>query len=175
VDDCFLLGADVLARCGVEEARPRSDSPIPRGVWREFDPYARPDGASDPELPELLFRGGSIVPLGPAMQFEGELTLNPLTLVVCPAPDGSAEGRLYEDAGEGHAHQDGFFRVSTFRCHREGDELVIPPPTHEGRLHEHEDRHHRHKHPRELEVVVLLDGGRRVARGREDETIRVRG
>ena len=51
--------------------------------------------------------------------------IGPLTVHVFLDPDGRAEGRLYEDEGEGHAHLDGVFRYTRFRARLDGSELVI--------------------------------------------------
>lgn len=164
VDDCFLLGADVLVRASVEEHIRHSASPTPRGTWRLFEPCPRPDGSADPDLPELLLRAGAILPMGPAMEFTGERPLDPLTLVVSPAADFSASGVLYEDAGEGYAHLEGHFRLTTYRARREADHLVITSDAW-GRWH---------RPDRALEVVVLLDGGRTIhATGRDGKPLSI--
>jgi alpha-glucosidase len=162
VDDCFLLGPDVLVRCRVNENEPCT-SPMPGGFWRPFDPSPRPDGSSDPDLPDLFFRGGSIVPLGPVLQHDGERPLDPLTLIVTPDGRGQARGILYEDAGDGHAHEDGFFRQTSYFAFQEEDHITLQPQKPFGRLHAPE---------REVEVVVLLDRGRVLrTKGREGRNI----
>lgn len=162
VDDCFLLGGDVLVRCRVREDD-ECTSPMPGGFWRPFEPCPTPDGKSDPELPELFFRGGSIVPLGPVMQHEGERSLDPSTLVVCLDGRGQARGTLYEDAGDGHAYEDGFFRLTSYHAFTEEDHVTLQPARPFGRLHKVE---------RDVEVVLLLERGLvRRARGREGRNI----
>ena len=171
IDDCFLLGPDLLVRASVLESGAPSESPLPRGIWREYEPCPLAGGTSDADLPRLLFRGGGIVPLGPVMQFVGERPTDPLTLAVCPDQDFAAAGKLYEDAGEGKEYHDGHFRLSTYRARREADLLIVERTDVQGRLHEHE----KHTHDREVEIVVLLDGGvMRTARGREGHAISVK-
>jgi alpha-glucosidase len=144
---------------------------MPPGIWRAHEPCPRDDGTHDPELPELLIRGGAILPLGPVMQFVDEHPTDPLTLVVCPNQNFEASGRLYEDAGDGHAHADGHFRLSTYRARREADFLIVERADVQGRLHEHE----RHKHDRAVEVIVLLDDGQvRTGHGRDGQAISIR-
>src|SRR6185295_14937015 len=99
--------------------------PVPRGLWRAFEPSPLADGSTDTELPELLVRAGAIIPLGPVMQFVDEAPLDPLTLIVCPDAEFAATGRLYEDAGDGFAFRDGHFRLSTYRARREADHLIV--------------------------------------------------
>lgn len=173
IDDAFLLGADLLVRAAVSESSNQPASPLPRGMWRAWDPAPRPDGSSDPDLPELRFRGGSIVPLGPIVQYADERPLDPLTLVVTPDADGNASGILYEDAGDGHDHLQGVYRLSTYRAHREGDDLVITLAQRDARLDERHDRPG-HSSGRGVEVIVLTEHGPRTARGRDGEAIRVR-
>jgi len=149
-DDCFLLGVDVLVRCGVDQESVECASPLPAGDWRSFEPCPLPGGGRDPELPDLRFRAGSIVPLGPVMQHVDAAPLDPLTLVVCPDADGEARGRLYEDQGDGHEHENGIFRISTYTARREAHHLVIRLADEQGRMH---------RHPRRVEVVVVAKGG----------------
>jgi len=164
VDDCFLLGPDLLVRASVLESAASSTSPMPKGDWRPFEPCPRPDGTSDPELPELLIRAGAIIPMGPIQEFTDEKPLNPLTLIVCPDSNFSAVGDLYEDAGEGYAHLEGHFRHTTYRAHRDADHLIITKDSW-GRLH---------KPDREIEVIVLLPGGQTLtARARIDKSLSI--
>lgn len=163
VEDCFLLGGDVLVRCRVMEDG-ENQSPMPGGIWREYEPVPMEGGGSDPELPTLFIRGGAIVPLGPVQQYTDEKPLNPLTLVVCPDGHGKAKGQLYEDAGDGFAYMDGFFRLSEFHAEVEGDHLTLMWLAPFGRMH---------VHGREVEVVVLTEGGERRGVGREGKAIRV--
>jgi alpha-glucosidase len=149
VDDSFLIGSDVLVRASVREDGSRQ-SPEPASGWRAWDPTPMDDGSHDPDLPELWFRGGSIVPLGPAMQFSDEKPLNPLTLIVTPDAAGSADGWLYEDAGDGYGYQQGQYRLTHFTCRREGESLVIRRAEDEGTMP---------RIPRQMEVVALLPSG----------------
>jgi alpha-glucosidase len=155
VDDAFLLGADVLVRASVTPDG-STRAPVPRGLWREHDLTPREDGSPDPELPELRFRGGSIVPLGPVQQFIGEQPLDPLTLVVTPDAEGNATGVLYEDAGDGWEFRDGHFQLTTYKARTEADHLIVEVADASGRMHAAD---------REIGVIVPLPDGR-VVRGR---------
>jgi alpha-glucosidase len=164
VDDSFLLGPDLLVRASV---RPDGSTraPLPRGTWREFDPAPLDAGGRDPELPQLLFRAGSIVPIGPVQQFIGEKPLDPLTLIVTPDADGNAAGTLYEDAGDGWEFRDGHFRLTTFRARTEADHLIVEAADITGRLHAPD---------REVEIIVLLESGKTATgRGRESKSTRI--
>ncbi len=165
VDDCFLLGPDVLVRCQVKETEVCT-SRTPRGIWRAFEPCPRTDGTSDPELPTLYIRGGAIVPLGPILQYCDERPLNPLTLIVCPDDHGRARGQLYEDAGDGYGYQEGFFRLTTFEAHTDQGHITIQPDKPFGRMHATD---------RDVEVIVLLENGEtRRGFGREGKPITIK-
>jgi alpha-glucosidase len=167
-DDSFLLGPDLLVRCRVTPEGP-CRSPIPRGLgaWRAAELVGGSWTVNaDTHLPELLVRIGAILPLGPVMQFTEEKPLDPLTLLVSPDSEGTARGQLYEDAGDGHEHQHGVWRITTYHCHREGDHLVVHSAPPLGRFHAYADR--------AVEVVALLPRGIvRFAAGREGKSIRV--
>jgi alpha-glucosidase len=110
IDDQFLLGDDVLVRACVEPSNCRR-GPLPRAAagWQPFEPLG--GATTDPQLPELYLRPGAILPLGPLVQHVGEKAAEVSTLVVCRDDAGNASGEVYDDAGEGHAHQQGEYRV----------------------------------------------------------------
>lgn len=101
--DAFLLGRDVLVECDLNRAGagPRAARPD----WPSFEPVE-----ADANLPRLRARPGSIIPLGPVMDFTGQRPCDPLTLLVTPDDAGIARGTLYEDAGDGFGFQRGEFR-----------------------------------------------------------------
>ncbi|HXS68512.1 MAG TPA: glycoside hydrolase family 31 protein [Candidatus Polarisedimenticolia bacterium] len=55
----------------------------------------------------LFARAGSIVPLGPVMQYAGEKPAEPIELRVYPGADGKFT--LYEDEGDGYNYEKNFF------------------------------------------------------------------
>lgn len=121
VDDAFLLGTDVYVRRRVRKDEGRSPSPLPSAAWRPFDLIEERDQA----LPELFLRPGAVLPVGPLVQHTGEYTLDPLTLVVNPDDDGSAEGLLYEDEGDGVGFERGEFGLTRFRAQRSRSGIEI--------------------------------------------------
>ncbi len=75
------------------------------------------------EVMPVYGRGGSILPLGPVMQYSDERPLNRLTLHIYLDEQGQAEGRLYEDAGDGFGYRQGescvtYYRVVTSQAGR---------------------------------------------------------
>ncbi len=173
-DDAFLLGSDLLVRCAVEpDGACQAAFPHGRPAWRGFDlgELETTQGtahSTHPELPEMYVRAGSIIPIGPVMQWVDERPLDPLTLVVAPDARGEAVGVLYEDAGEGLDYVDGMFRLTTYRAHTEGDRVIVRPDPPLGRYHTHHGPHP----ARDVEVVVLMaDGTVRRGRGRDGKGV----
>lgn len=121
----FLLGGDLLVAPELSLDRDREHR-LPKSGWAEMVPLRPlPDGARDPDLPRLLQRQGSIVPLGPLVQFTGERALDTLELSVCLDERGEAEGLLYEDAGDGWGFERGEYRVTRFTARRAGGEVEV--------------------------------------------------
>jgi alpha-glucosidase len=92
----------------------------------------RSDGTRDPDLPRILQRRGSVVPLGPLVQFTGERALDTLEVSVCLDERGGAEGLLYEDAGDGWGFERGEYRVTRLRARRVGGVLEVVAEVVEG-------------------------------------------
>ena len=123
VDTAFLLGPDLYVRADVTPQRAGATAPVPVG-WRmiEVIGVGDPDALvpRDPDLPELYLRPGAVLPLGPVMQWSDARPLDELTLLAHLTAGGTAEGRLYEDAGDGYGYTRGEFRVTEFRVSRDG-------------------------------------------------------
>jgi alpha-glucosidase len=115
VDDAFLLGDDLLVVANVKPGRRDPAAPLPafpRGNWREISLV---DGdLTDADLPRLFLREGAVLPLGPLVQWSDEKALDEVELLVNPDAQGRAVGALYEDAGDGHGHLDGEYRLTQF-------------------------------------------------------------
>lgn len=75
--------------------------------------------------PALRIRDGAIVPLGEVVQNTTEQSLAPLTLLVSLDASGRAEGKLYEDDGDGFDHEKGDFAWSHYGAVREGSKVVV--------------------------------------------------
>jgi alpha-glucosidase len=125
-DQSFLLGADLLVVPKWAE-NPR----LPKGIWRSVSLVGE-DSINDPYQPNVLMRGGSIIPLGRVIQHTGQESLEPLTLLVCLDEGGRAEGRLYEDVGDGYDFQQGEFLLTTYFANKKGDSVVVTIAHEEG-------------------------------------------
>jgi len=60
----------------------------------------------------MFVRAGSIVPMGPEMQYVGEKTWEQLEMRVYPGAD--ATFTLYEDEGDGYDYEKGAYTTITF-------------------------------------------------------------
>jgi len=140
-EQAFLLGPDLLV-----VPRWAADSHLPRGLWREITLV--PGDLADLNQASLRQRAGSIVPLGRVVPSTAEESLDPLTLLVCPDDRGRAEGRLYEDAGDGFGYRDGEYLLTTYRAATQNGRTVVTVAAEEGR---------RPRPPRRV-VIEVVDG-----------------
>ncbi|MCC6285675.1 MAG: DUF5110 domain-containing protein [Phycisphaerales bacterium] len=164
-DDAFLLGDAMLVRCRTTPGADREPA-MPRGLWRKFDLRDRiPGDHTDPDLPELYIRGGTIIPSGPVMQHTGATPLEPLTLIVCPDLNGRAQGGMYEDAGEGFAYRAGATRVVGYAVTRTREGVYVLRRTAEEGEYK--------PGPRSIRVVLVTDEGMFSAQGLDGVSIEI--
>ncbi|CAL5359365.1 unnamed protein product [Camellia sinensis] len=92
---------------------------LPKGIWLSFD-----FDDSHPDLPVLYLQGGSIIPLGPAIQHVGEANpIDDLSLLV--ALDGKAKGVLFEDDGDGYEFTGGGYLLTTYVAELESSVVTV--------------------------------------------------
>lgn len=147
-DHAFLLGQDVLVVPILTENDSHAHE-LPSGIWRDVT-LVDEDPETTPEIPIVRIRGGAIVPLGAVVQSTTEPLLRPLTLVVSLDSAGNAQGRLYEDAGEGYDYLDGDYLLTTYAAETQGDQVRVTIASEEGS---------RARPTRTVDVVVLTDSG----------------
>ncbi|MFP4469320.1 MAG: TIM-barrel domain-containing protein [Bacteroidales bacterium] len=106
-DEAFMLGSDLLIV-------PRwADNPaLPAGNWRQISIAG--EAEDDLYQPEMLQRGGSVIPLAQPMQSTAYFQPDSITLIVLPDEDQFAEGSLYADAGEGWDYLEGQYALTEF-------------------------------------------------------------
>ncbi|HJY80203.1 MAG TPA: DUF5110 domain-containing protein, partial [Candidatus Binatia bacterium] len=111
LSDEYLFGGDMLVAPIVEEGATERVVYLPAGNWVDFwtdTAYTGPGSFTVPApldtLP-LFIRQGSILPLGPEMQYSWEYPLDPLTLELYHGGDRAFV--LYEDDGETTRYQTG--------------------------------------------------------------------
>ncbi|RMH24338.1 MAG: DUF5110 domain-containing protein [Planctomycetota bacterium] len=131
-DDSFLLGEDLLV---VAKVTPDADrvpvlpKPIDGVAWAKFD-FPSFDGGRDSKdihQPDLYIKPGSIITAAPVTQYFGDRpdSRDELHLIVHLAADGTAEGTMYEDAGEGWGFKDGEYLLTTYRAETRRDGSVV--------------------------------------------------
>ncbi len=126
-DDGFLLGRDLLVAADLELDRTLAPV-LPKGGWGEVRAFDRDEtGRRDPDLPRCFQRPGSIVTLGPRVQHVDERSLDTLEVLVCLDDAGTAQGTLYEDAGDGHGHERGEYRLTRLTARVEQGRVRVVP------------------------------------------------
>jgi alpha-glucosidase len=139
VDDEFLLGDALLVapitRPGIEHRHIY----LPRGTWSHFWTGERFEGPTHILAhaplgePAIYVRANTAIPLWPNMNHVGERPADPLTLLLYPA-DGSGETTLYEDAGNGFAHERGEYARRSVVCEVLGGGISVRLTEREGSL-----------------------------------------
>lgn len=102
VDDEYLLGPDLLVAPMFE---PRGTRPIylPAGGWYDFWSDRRFDGArwieyeADLDTLPLVVRAGSVLPMGPDLQYVNEKPWDPLSFEVYPGATGTTDCEVTDD------------------------------------------------------------------------------
>ena len=103
---------------------------LPKGAqWYDFWTNQQYKGGQDITFATTLdcvpmfVRAGSILPLGPEMQYVGEKAWDNLELRVYPGANGSFT--LYEDEGDGYNYEKGIYTTITFEWNNAKKQLVI--------------------------------------------------
>ncbi|MCO5553663.1 hypothetical protein L7F22_007189 [Adiantum nelumboides] len=163
VEDSILLGP-LLVSASFDKGKGSSikKTILPLGSWKEFN-----FGDNHEELPLLFLKGGSIIPTGPVVQNTGQLdACNELTLIVALDDEGTAEGTLYEDDGDGFDYQIGKYLLTSYKATLQNGELHIKIGWSRGHLQ---------RPNRALHVLLLLGETAKVAfSGIDGEDIIVR-
>ena len=103
---------------------------LPKGAaWYDFWTDRKYNGGQSVTLETqidrvpMFVRAGSIVPLGPEMQYVGEKAWDNLEMRVYPGADGSFT--LYEDEGDSYNYEKGAYSTITFRWNDKNRTLTI--------------------------------------------------
>ena len=139
-EKAFMLGGDLIII-----PRWAGDASLPAGDW-DILPLEEKD---DNFQPYLAQRPGSIIPMANLYQNTVEMKTDSLTLLVNPDAEGRAEGRLYEDAGDGFGYRQGSFAEYKMQAVTEGKKLTVSLQKVEGKDVEK---------PRTLRVGIVCDG-----------------
>ena len=103
---------------------------LPKGAdWYDFWTAKRYKGGQDVVLQTsfdrvpMFVRAGSILPLGPEMQYVGEKSWDNLEMRVYPGADG--QFTLYEDEGDGYDYEKGVYSTIQFQWNNKSRTLTI--------------------------------------------------
>ena len=103
---------------------------LPKGAkWYDFWTNQQYNGGQDVTLTTsfdrvpMFVRAGSILPLGPEMQYVGEKAWDNLELRLYPGADGSFT--LYEDEGDNYNYEQGQYATITFKWNDRSRQLTI--------------------------------------------------
>ncbi len=116
--EAFLLGDNLLVVPSFS-----TNPTLPYGIWEKLSLVE--GDMQDKYQATLKVKGGSIIPAGKVIQNTGEKSFDPLTLIVCLNEQGTAEGELYTDAGDGWAFKCGDYGLLKFTAKRDGQTVNI--------------------------------------------------
>ena len=110
IKDQFFFGESLMI-CNVTEYKQRQkEIYLPEGIWYNFwtGKKGKTTGKITIETPldetPIYVKAGSILPIGPKVQFATELTKDPIEIVVYPGADG--EFVMYFDDNESYNYED---------------------------------------------------------------------
>lgn len=116
LSDQWLFGPAIMA-CPVFEYKATSRSVyFPEGTWYDFYTGEKIEGGrritvdAPYERMPLYVRAGSIIPMGPDMEWTDEKPLEEITLMVYPGAD--SDFTLYEDDGLTYGYERGEYAIT---------------------------------------------------------------
>jgi alpha-D-xyloside xylohydrolase len=130
IGDQFLFGPSLLVNPVTAPGVTSRSVYLPRGAdWYDFWTGALHKGGGRIDAPApyeslpLYVRAGSILPMGPELQYTVEKPADPLTLWVYTGTDAAFE--LYEDDGVSYGYEKGAFATIPFRWEEASGALSI--------------------------------------------------
>ncbi|MHB9011415.1 MAG: DUF5110 domain-containing protein [Ignavibacteriaceae bacterium] len=129
ITDQFMFGPDLLINPVTKfEARIR-ELYLPKTFWYDFWTGEKQEGgktiAADAPLEKMpiYVRSGSILPMGPFLQYAMEKPADPIELRIYPGSDGSFN--LYEDDGITYNYTKGEYSIIPFKWDDKNKTLII--------------------------------------------------
>lgn len=161
-DRVYLVGNDlmIIPRWANQTLQPETLKTetlpaLPKGDW-DIIPFEAPtapgklqSGKDDNYQAFVAQRPGSIVPMANLVQSTDFYSVDSLTLLVNPAADGTATGKLYEDAGEGFAYRTGDYALSQITASSDAKNITVSIAQTEGK---------RASMVKNLRVGIVVDG-----------------
>ncbi len=131
LDDEFMIGGDLLVAPVVKPDTTSRMVYLPEGSWYDYWTGTKYAGgtmirADAPlETVPMFVRAGSIIPMGPEMNYIGEKPVDPVTFEIYPNGNGQATTTLYEDDGTSPAYKQGVFRRTPVDVSSSGKGFMI--------------------------------------------------
>ncbi|HTG17158.1 MAG TPA: glycoside hydrolase family 31 protein, partial [Blastocatellia bacterium] len=138
LDDEFMIGSELLVAPILKRDMTSRMVYLPQGTWIDYWTGKRITGGSmirveaPLETVPMFVRAGSIIPMGPEMNYVGEKPADPMTFVIYPDESGQAATALYEDDGVSPAYRQGIFRRTPVSVSRSGNGFQIEVGAREG-------------------------------------------
>jgi alpha-D-xyloside xylohydrolase len=129
IGDEYLFGPALLVSPVTAPGVTARSVYLPRAGWYDFWTGAYRDGGRRLDVPApyesmpLFVRAGSILPMGPELQYTGEKPADPLTVWVYTGADASFD--LYEDDGLTYGYERGAFATIPMRWNEESGTLTM--------------------------------------------------
>jgi alpha-glucosidase len=136
-DDEFLLGDALLVAPIIRPGIEHRHVYLPRGTWCHFWTGEHIEGPTHVLAhaplgqPAIYARANTAIPLWPEMNHVGERPADPLTFLIHPA-EGTGDSTLYEDAGNGFAHEGGEYACRSVICEVLGGGISVRLSEQEG-------------------------------------------
>jgi len=115
VGDQFMFGQAILVNPVIEQGATTRHMYLPKAKWYDFwtgasrDGSAMIDAAAPLERMPLFVRAGSIIPMGPELEYASQKPADPIEIRVYAGADGDFS--LYEDEGDGYDYEKGAYAV----------------------------------------------------------------
>lgn len=129
IGDQFMFGPAILVSPVLKADAAKRSVYLPSAVWYDFWSGKKVNGGREIEADAplehepLFVRAGSIVPMGPEIEYASEDPAGTVELRVYRGADGSFD--LYEDAGDGYAYQKGERSIIPIRWNERDSVLTI--------------------------------------------------
>jgi alpha-D-xyloside xylohydrolase len=129
IGDQFLFGRSLLVNPVTEEGATTRHLYLPKTQWVDFWTGETMTGGGYVDAPAplrsmpLYVRAGSIVPLGPELQYSNEKAADPIELRIYPGAD--ADYLLYEDENDSYNYEKGVYATIALHWNDQGRTLTI--------------------------------------------------